>query len=113
KEEAELHRREKLYKKDRKKANFHNKTIILTDDGLATGVTAKAAVLAIKTQNPEKVVLAVPVCPESAVDEFSKLVDEFVYLETSTEFRSVGEFYRNFVQVSDDEVIELLSHFST
>jgi len=84
------------------------KTVILTDDGIATGATIKAAITWIKTQKPNKIILAVPVAPQEVVEKFKNLVDELVVLETPAFFGAVGQFYQEFEQASDEEVVELL-----
>jgi len=84
------------------------KTVILVDDGIATGATTEAAIKYLRKKRVGKIVLAVPVMPEDSVEKFKKLADELIVLETPLEFHSVGEFYENFPQVTDEEVINLL-----
>jgi putative phosphoribosyl transferase len=107
KEKDELKRREKLYQSG--SLSFKNKLVILVDDGLATGSTMKAAIISIKKDKPSKIVVAVPCCPIEAVDDFEKLVDEFIYIEAKDFFTSVGSLYNTFEQVSDEEVIAILA----
>lgn len=108
KETVEMNRRTNLYRKDCAPLDFTDKTIIVVDDGIATGVSTKAAVLSIKKMNPRKIVLAVPVCPLNTEEKFKKDVDEFMCLNESPDFYAVGAFYLDFDQISDFEVIDLL-----
>ena len=104
-QKQELRRREKIYGS---LPLLSGKTIIIIDDGLATGLTAKAAITAVKKQKPQKIILAVPCCPLEAQEEFEKLVDEFISLKKERNFTAVGAMYRSFDQVSDEEVVSLL-----
>jgi putative phosphoribosyl transferase len=104
-EKEELKRREKVYGS---LTLLSGKIVILTDDGLATGLTAKAAVTVIKKQKPQKIILAVPGCPLEVEEEFENLVDEFISLEKQKDFTAVGAMYRNFNQLDDKDVMELL-----
>jgi putative phosphoribosyl transferase len=108
KERAELERREKAYRGDAPTADVLGKTIILVDDGLATGSTMRAAVAAIKRGQPAKIVIAVPTAPPSSVNELRTEVDDVVAYITPRLFFGVGEWYKKFNQVSDDEVRALL-----
>lgn len=107
-ETIELNRRIKLYRGSRQPLDLSNKTVILVDDGLATGVTARASILAIKKSNPKRLILAVPVSPPDTADEFRKKVDVFLCLQEPQDFYAVGAYYLDFNQVSDNEVISLL-----
>jgi predicted phosphoribosyltransferase len=89
--------------------NLQSKIVILVDDGIATGETMKAAVLWSRTQQPKQVIVAVPVCSPRAVRVFEKLADKLVYLAAPVEFWAVGQFYWDFNQVSDEEVMEYLA----
>ena len=84
------------------------RTVILVDDGLATGATMLAAARAVRTQDPEKIVVAVPVASPEACNEFREQVDEVVCAETPENFQAVGVWYKDFSQTTDDEVRELL-----
>lgn len=108
KEEQELERREQLYRGGSAPSRFTGKTVILVDDGLATGSTMRAAVLALKSQEPACLVVAVPVAAISSCEEFKNDVDEIVCATTPEPFYSVGEWYDQFSQTSDEEVQELL-----
>jgi putative phosphoribosyl transferase len=108
KEQRELERREKFYRPDAPAYNLTNKTVILIDDGLATGATMKAAAEALKQQKVNKIIIAVPVAAESTCRELSTLVDDIVCALTPEPFYGVGYWYDDFSQTSDAEVIELL-----
>ena len=90
--------------------DLKNKTVIIIDDGIATGFTTLAAVQYVKTQKPHKVILAVPVAAPDSFKKLQKEVDEIICLKTPWNFSAVGQFYKNFPQVSDKEAKELL-HF--
>jgi predicted phosphoribosyltransferase len=108
-QQAELTRRERMYRGDRKPLDLTGKTVIVVDDGLATGSTMFAAVAVIRQQQPSRIVLAVPVAPVDTIERFRLVVDEVVYLETPEPFRAVGDWYFDFAQVEDDEVIAALA----
>lgn len=108
KETQEMNRRIQLYRKNLAPLNLKDKTVIIVDDGIATGVSTRAAVLSVKHMNPKKIILAVPVCPPDAADKFRKEVDEFLTLQEPLDFYAVGAYYSNFSQTTDDEVIALL-----
>ena len=84
------------------------KTVVLVDDGIATGATVKAAVKYLKTKKLKRIVLAAPIAPRDTAERFQSMVDECVILETPDFFHAVGQFYKDFPQVSDAEVIQLL-----
>jgi putative phosphoribosyl transferase len=107
-ETAELHRRERTYRGEREPLNVRGRTVIVVDDGLATGASMRAAVTALRSLRPAKVVVAVPVAPVEAAEEFAYIADDFVCIETPRDFHSVGWWYRNFDQTQDDEVHALL-----
>jgi len=108
KETVEMNRRINLYRKNLPDLDLHNKTVIVVDDGIATGVSTLAAVLSVKLLKPKHIVLAVPVCPIDAGDKFEGHVDEFICLNAMSEFYAVGLYYQNFDQTTDEEVIDLL-----
>ncbi len=110
-ERQELERRELAYRGDRPWPDMNRATVILVDDGLATGATMGAALETLKAHRPREVVVAVPVGPADTIRHLRKMADEVVCLETPAYFRSIGSYYRDFHQVSDDEVRQLLSHF--
>jgi predicted phosphoribosyltransferase len=107
-EQAELKRRTLLYRGDEDLPNVTGKTVILLDDGLATGITARAALKALKHLKPHKLILAVPVGSLETVSLLKGFVDELICLEIPSRFYAVSSFYQNFPQVSDEEVITLL-----
>jgi len=109
KEERELERREQLYRDNRYLPVMHDKTIILVDDGLATGATMRAAVRALRIQGPAAIVVAVPVAAYSTYRQFRAEVDEIICAQTPEVFYGVGWWYEDFSQTSDQEVRELLS----
>ncbi len=107
-EQQELRRRERLYRDDRAAPDVRRYTVILIDDGLATGATMRAAVEALRRQQPDRIVVAVPVAAPSTCTEVGALADEIVCLITPELFYGVGLWYDDFAQTSDDEVHELL-----
>jgi putative phosphoribosyl transferase len=107
-EQAELNRRERRYRGSRAFPSVHGKTVILVDDGLATGSTMRAAVTALRRENPSRVVVAVPVAAREACDAVGTVADEIVCVVTPPHFQSVGQWYDDFAQTSDDEVHALL-----
>lgn len=109
-ERIELERRERLYRGSRPPLDFAGKTVILTDDGLATGSTMWVAVAVVRSHKPARIVLAVPVAPPDTLARFRPAVDELVCLEEPEPFQAVGLWYREFAQVEDEEVVEMLQH---
>ncbi|MDM0114460.1 phosphoribosyltransferase [Variovorax sp. J22R133] len=107
-EQAELTRREQLYRGDRKRPTIKDRVVLLVDDGLATGATMRAAVQSVRLSEPARVVVAVPVGSQDAVASLSLQADEVVCVETPEPFHAVGLWYRDFDQTSDDEVRDLL-----
>jgi putative phosphoribosyl transferase len=105
----ELSRRERAYRDDRPYPGIRNKTVILVDDGLATGASMRAAILALCEQQPAKIVVAVPTASPEICDEFLDEVDDIVCAITPDPFYSVGLWYQDFSQTTDEEVRELLS----
>jgi predicted phosphoribosyltransferase len=111
-ENKELKRRERAYRDDLPPPDVRGKTVILVDDGLATGSTMRAAVTAMKKMNPARIVVAVPVAAKSVYLEFSEAVGEIACILTPEPFQGVGLWYRDFSQTSDDEVRALLKRAS-
>ncbi len=105
----ELERRREKYLQGRDKVPIEGRTVIVIDDGIATGATARAALLGLRRGNPKKLVLAVPVAPPDTVRQLRGEVDDLVCLDTPSPFFAIGAFYRRFDQTSDGEVIELLA----
>jgi predicted phosphoribosyltransferase len=108
KEKREAGRRLKLYRGDRPPLDLKNKTVIIVDDGLATGLTMRAAIASVKKMKAKKIIVAVPITPPEAVELIKKEADEIIYLEAPLLFGAVGAFYKEFGQTTDEEVIELL-----
>jgi len=104
----ELKRRERLYRGDRPPPDVRGKTVILVDDGLATGYTMLAAVRALRQQGPARIVVAVPVAAPDTCEVLKAYVDEVVCVATPEPFYAVGLWYQDFSQTTDEEVRELL-----
>jgi putative phosphoribosyl transferase len=107
-QKEEIARRVKLYRKGKWLSGLKGKTIILVDDGVATGATMKTAITTLKEEKLNKLVVALPVAPSSVAEKIETMVDEFICIETPFDFMAVGSYYDNFTQVSDEEVVELL-----
>ncbi|HEY6738622.1 MAG TPA: phosphoribosyltransferase family protein [Actinopolymorphaceae bacterium] len=108
-ERRELTRREAAYRGDRPPLELRDRIVILVDDGLATGATARAALLAVRRHEPARVVLAVPVAPRGAPEEFADVADEVVCPLMPAGFDAVGRWYDDFRATTDDEVRRLLA----
>jgi putative phosphoribosyl transferase len=106
---AEIERRRAIYLKERQPVAVAGMTAIVIDDGIATGTTAKAALQALRKRGAKRLVLAVPVAPPDTIAELRPLVDEIVCLEQPLLFYAIGTFYRDFHQVEDAEVVEMLA----
>src|SRR5438270_2187406 len=109
KETAELERREREYRDGRPAPEIRGRTVILIDDGLATGATMRAAVKALRQRGAAKIVVAVPVGPPDTCKEFEDVADEVVCASAPEFFQAVGQYYEDFSQTSDDEVRDLLA----
>jgi putative phosphoribosyl transferase len=107
-EQRELERRERQYRGERPRPNVEGRTVILVDDGLATGSTMRAAVEALRQEGAVRVVVAVPIAPPETCDAFREIVDDIVCAQTPEPFYAVGLWYEDFSQTSDEEVRELL-----
>ncbi len=108
-QESEARRRLELYRGNRPALDIQGRTVILVDDGLATGITAQAALQALHRAHPARLVLAVPVAPPDTLARLSKEADETVCLMQPHWFSAVGQFYDDFDQTSDEEVMKLLA----
>lgn len=108
-EAIELERRDRLYRGDRPLPILTGKTVILVDDGIATGATLKAAILTLKVQHPTTIIIAVPVASPDVCYQLSKLVDRVICLYKPDELRSISLWYEDFSQTSDQEVGTLLA----
>lgn len=104
----EIDRRQALYRSGGRLVPLTGKTVILVDDGVATGATMKAAIATLKQEGLKRLVAAVPVAPPETAAEIQPTVDEWICLETPAWFGAVGQFYRNFDQVEDAEVVTML-----
>jgi putative phosphoribosyl transferase len=107
-QKKEISRRQELYREGKGIRNLEGKTVIIVDDGVATGATVKAAIETLKKERLKRLVAALPVAPPETADELRRMVDEFICLETPSDFMAVGNYYDDFSQVTDEEVVELL-----
>lgn len=108
-EEAKVaQRRLQLFRKGMLPRDFKEKTVIIVDDGLATGSTMKAAIKSIKSEGAKEIVIAVPVAPAETLQEMALLANRVYCISTPPFFEAVGQFYREFDQTSDEEVVELM-----
>jgi len=112
-QQRELERREREYRDERSPVDVRGKTVILVDDGLATGSSMRVAVLALKQKGPAQVVVAVPVAPADTCAELQSVADKVVCAVTPQPFWGVGQWYEDFSQTSDEEVRELLRRAAT
>lgn len=108
-ERRELELRERIYRDDRPAPNVRGHTIILSDDGLATGASMRAVIVALARQHARRIVVAVPVAAQQTCDELRTEVDDLICLETPEPFYGVGWWYEDFSQTTDTEVHELLT----
>lgn len=107
-EEEEMRRRLRRFRGNRPPPELRDRTVLLVDDGLATGVTAKAAIRAIRRENPRRILFAVPVCASETAQALANEVDDLICLEAPPYFGAVGLWYQNFEQTADAEVLALL-----
>ncbi len=107
-ERAELQRRMRRYRGDRPPVAVEGRSAVIVDDGLATGGSARAALQAVRQRGPSRLVLAVPVSPPETAARLAADADDLVCLSTPEQFMAVGQWYRDFDQTSDEEVVELL-----
>jgi putative phosphoribosyl transferase len=111
-EREELERRERNYRNDRPAPVLKGRSVILIDDGLATGATMRAAVAALRQQGAAKIIVAVPVGAPSTCQDLKNTADEVICLQTPPAFIGVGQYYEDFSQTTDEEVRELLAEAS-
>jgi putative phosphoribosyl transferase len=107
-EEGELARRRRLYRGERLRAELRGRTAILVDDGVATGGTMLAALEAVRREGPSRVIVALGVCPPSTGSRLREAADDLVVLLMPSAFEAVGQWYRRFEPVEDEEVVRLL-----
>jgi putative phosphoribosyl transferase len=112
-ETAELERRELAYRGGRARVDVHAKVVILVDDGIATGASMRAALAAVRTAGPARLIVAVPVGPRGVCRALRRDADDVVCAATPARFEAVGQVFADFHQVSDDEVRELLNSPTT
>ncbi len=105
---AEIRRRTDLFRRVRPKVSLAGRTVIVTDDGVATGATTQAALWAVRLENPEKLIAALPVGPENMIRRLGEDVDEMICLRTPPIFAAVGQFYMQFEPVEDEEVLKIM-----
>ena len=108
-EQKEIERREQLYRGQRSPVDVRNKTVIVVDDGLATGSTMHAAIAALRQHRPARIVVAVPAASPQACSEIADQVDEIICAATPEPFYAVGQWYQEFSQTTDEEVRDLLA----
>ncbi|MFJ7905833.1 phosphoribosyltransferase family protein [Kitasatospora sp. NPDC096204] len=108
-ERAELERRARRYRGDRPPADLRGRTVVVVDDGIATGSTARAACRIVRERGAGRVVLAVPVAPVDWAERLDEVADELVCVDTPSPFYAIGEFYADFSQTEDEEVLRLLA----
>lgn len=105
---AEIERRRKLYIGEREAVSVKGRTAIVVDDGIATGTTARAALQALRRREPKALILAVPVGPPDTLSDFTEEADQVICLQSPAGFYAIGQFYADFHQLSDEEVMDLL-----
>ena len=106
--QTEVERRIKEYRGERPPLDLKNKTVIITDDGVATGATMEAAVEVIRQQEPKKIIVATPVIARDSLKKLEEKADKVIYLDAPLMFFAVGQFYQEFGQTTDEEVKRLL-----
>lgn len=110
-ETDELKRRKELYRGGHELPDLAGKTVIVVDDGLATGATALSAAQFLRTKNPEKIILAVPIGPQNIGQEVEASFDEIICVHALSNLQSVGLWYGDFTQVEDEEVLSILQKY--
>lgn len=107
-EKKEMERRLKLYRDGRSPLDLKDKTVIVVDDGIATGATMRAAVKSVREKGATRVIMVIPVAPKDILDELSQDVDKVVCLTTPNIFYAIGTFYKSFPQIQDDQVVKAI-----
>ncbi|MGB9911543.1 MAG: phosphoribosyltransferase [Microgenomates group bacterium] len=105
----EIGEKEKKFRRGKKPLDLKDKVVILTDDGVATGATMRMAVEIVRQQEPKKIIVAVPVIAKDSLEKISSVADEVIYLEAPELFFAVGQFYKEFEQIKDEEVLKILN----
>jgi len=113
KQSDEISRRVKIYRSWRPRIPVKGKVVILTDDGVATGSTMKAAIMTVRRMCPKSIIVAVPVAPSGVEFELGVNFNDFICILSPEHFYAIGQFYRNFPQVNDEEVNEILKKTSS
>lgn len=108
-EKKEIERQIKLYRKD-PLINIKGKTVIIIDDGLATGVTVKCAIRSVKLYKPRKIIIAVPVCAYESAADLDRIADGLICIIKPANLHAVGEYYKKFRPVTDEDVLRLLEN---
>lgn len=111
-EVTEIERRRRIYLAGRAPFDVSGREVIVVDDGLATGTTARAALQGLRRRKPARLVLAVPVAPQDTIEALAPLVDELVCLQTPEPFSAIGLHYQDFHQLEDEEVLRILAQFN-
>jgi predicted phosphoribosyltransferase len=109
---SEIARRKRLFRSARPEAQISGRTVIVTDDGIATGSTMMAALQTVRPQRPRELIVAVPVAPFDRLAAIEERCDKVVCLHSPAEFWAVGQFYEEFPTVEDEEVVEFLKNFA-
>jgi putative phosphoribosyl transferase len=104
----EIRRRQERYRGGRRPTDIEGRTVIVVDDGIATGGSMRAALRGVRRAHPKQLVLAVPVAPPDTLESLRPEVDDLICLSAPAFFHAVGQFYENFSQTTDEEVIQLL-----
>ncbi len=112
-EQLELHRRETLYRNNQPPLEIKHKTILLIDDGIATGATVMAAIHTLQKQSPKAIVLAIPVASKSTCNKVAPMVKELICLNQPEHFTAVGAWYEDFTQTTDAEVLKIMQFIKT
>ncbi len=107
-EKKETLRRMRVYRPGRAELNLKNKTVLLVDDGVATGMTMQATLLSARGLGAKQIIIAVPVIPQDQIKVLKRLSDEIIYLDAPVNFGAISIFYKDFSQVNDDQVIKLM-----
>lgn len=111
-QQSAISEKTRTYRKGRKPYAFREKTVIIIDDGAATGATIEVAIKWLRKKHAKRIVVALPIAPKELIPKIAPEVDELVVLHTPDEFSAVGQFYEQFEQVTDEEVVELLHRHS-